>query len=49
MGRFIKYLILNVAGLGVVGWMQLSLFDWDGLRTSLGSFGSRSGGYSAHK
>ena len=49
MRRFITYLILNVAGVSSVGYLQANLFDWDGFRTQVSSLGWRSTGYSSHK
>lgn len=49
MRRFIMFLILNVAGVGGVGYLQANLFDWDGFRTQVSSFVYRSTGYSPHK
>ena len=49
MMRFARFLVLNLAGLGVAGWMQASLFDVDGLKTRLASMGWRSTGGVPHK
>ncbi|MGE0310876.1 MAG: hypothetical protein AB7P21_04545 [Lautropia sp.] len=52
MGRFVRFLIVNVVGIGLFAWGQNSLFDWDGVRTAFGGggYGARSaGGARTHK
>ena len=51
MGRFIRFMVVNLVGVGLIAWGQTSLFDWDGVRTSFGSTGSgiRTAGSRTHK
>ena len=43
MGRFLRFLIANLSALGLVGWLQWTLFDVDGLRTTFAQWGARTG------
>lgn len=43
MGRFLRFLVVNLSALGLVGWLQWTLFDIDGLRTTFAQWGARSG------
>lgn len=54
MGRFVRFLVINLVGIGLVAWGQANLFDWDAVRTSFssatgGGGGLRTGGYRTHK
>ena len=51
MNRFVRFLVMNLAGLGLVGWLQASLFDVDAVKTRMASSGWRfgGGGGSSHK
>ena len=41
MGRFLRFLVANLSALGLVGWLQWTLFDVDGLRTTFAQWGAR--------
>lgn len=49
MKRFVTFLVLNLAGIGLAGWMQFSLFDADAVKTRLASMGWRGASGPAHK
>ncbi len=49
MSRFIKFLVLNIAGLSVAGWMQMNLLNYDSIKTRLASAGLRGASGPSHK
>ena len=49
MGRFLRFLIANLCVLGLVGWLQWTLFDFDGARASPGIWSAARSGVRSHK